>query len=218
MRRVSILGGADYANRGSLSCASILGRAHPSVHRFFHMGLAALHAAREPLSDCMTVVPFETAALADFRRPSTCGEDADSTGGRPAFFERDGVGDFFLAAIRASCLKTDESPSRVRRSVQLPYASARPSRSTLLTVPRSTRCYPRPHASVCQTISRGTAGHGDQRSVPATRSNRRATSPVARIRRAAAPCRGSPNFTQELPRKLLPTRAKEAQRRRRKRC
>ena len=91
-----------------------LGRAYPSVHRFFHMGLAALHAAREPLSDCMSVVPFETAALADFRRRPTCGEDADSTGGRPAFFERDAVGDFFLAAIRASCLKTDESPSRVR--------------------------------------------------------------------------------------------------------
>ena len=51
----------------------------------------------------MTVVPFETAALADFRRRPTCGEDADSTGGRPAFFERDRVGDFFLAAIRASC-------------------------------------------------------------------------------------------------------------------
>jgi hypothetical protein len=65
------------------------------------MGLAALHAAREPLSDCMTVVPFETAALADFRRRPACGEDADSTGGRPAFFERGG--DFFLAAIRASC-------------------------------------------------------------------------------------------------------------------
>jgi hypothetical protein len=90
------------------------GSSHPIVHRFFHMGLAALHAAREPLSDCMTVVPSETAALADFRRRPTCGEDADPTGGRPAFFERGAVGDFFLAGIRASCLKTDESPSRVR--------------------------------------------------------------------------------------------------------
>ena len=69
------------------------------------MGLAALHAAREPLSDCMIVVPFETAGVADLRRRLACGEDADATGGRPAFFERDGVGDFFLAAIGASCLK-----------------------------------------------------------------------------------------------------------------
>ena len=91
-----------------------------SVHRFFHMGLAALHAAREPLSDCMTVVPFETAALADFRRRPTCGEDADSPGGRPAFFERGAVGDFFLAAIRASCLKTDDSPSRVQPLLIVP--------------------------------------------------------------------------------------------------
>ena len=74
------------------------------AQRFFHIGLAALHAAREPLSDCMTVVPFETAVVADFRRRRACGDDADAAGGRPAFFERGAVRDFFLAAIRASCL------------------------------------------------------------------------------------------------------------------
>jgi hypothetical protein len=87
------------------------------------MGLAALHAAREPLSDCMTVVPFETAALADFRRPPTCGEDFDSTGGRPAFFERGG--DFFLAAIRASCPAAFEVDSldRAEANDMLPATS-----------------------------------------------------------------------------------------------
>ena len=171
------------------------------------MGLAALHAAREPLSDCMTVVPFETAPLADFRRRPTCGEDADSTGGRPAFFERGAVGDFFLAAIRASCLKTDESPSRVRRSVQLPYASPRPSRSTLLLVPRSTTCYPRPHCLGLpndQSWDRGArrstqrAGHALQQ----TRDVAGRADQKSQLHVAAA---------QTLPRKLLPTRAKGSQ-------
>ena len=107
------------------------GSAFSSVHRFFHMGLAALHPAREPLSDCMTVVPFETAALADFRRRPTCGEDADFTGGRPAFFERGAVRDFFLGAIRASCLKTDESPSCVRMFSSAAICSRRGLRGQL---------------------------------------------------------------------------------------
>jgi hypothetical protein len=63
------------------------------------MGLAALHAAREPLSLCMSVVPFDTAAPADFRRRLFWGEDAGSEGGRPAFLERVPAGDFFLGAI-----------------------------------------------------------------------------------------------------------------------
>jgi hypothetical protein len=108
------------------------------------MGLAALHAAREPLSLCMSVVPFETPAVAVFRRRLSCGEDADSTGGRPAFGERArvcgedaeaaggrrafreraGAGDFFLAAIR-SLLSEDRGVGSTIRQGQEPLLPMR---------------------------------------------------------------------------------------------
>jgi hypothetical protein len=78
----------------------------------FQVGLDALQAAREPLSFCKSVVPFETAAVADFRRRLFCGEDVGSAGGRPAFLERAGVGDFFFAAIR-TLLPEDQGEFRV---------------------------------------------------------------------------------------------------------
>ena len=59
----------------------------------------------------MIVVPFETAVVADFRRRRACGADADVAGGRPDFFERDGVGDFFLDAM-SSLLAQDSGGLR----------------------------------------------------------------------------------------------------------
>jgi hypothetical protein len=95
-----------------------------AAYRFFHMGLAALHAAREPSSLCMSVVPFETAEVAVFRRRLFCDEDADSTGGRPAFFERAGAGDFFLAAMRSLLSKIGESWFSTIRQGRSPLAEA----------------------------------------------------------------------------------------------